>query len=259
MGKETQLHEILAVEQHLDKATNKLLTETIHKFNKPEYFQGHEKTLKMHEESDANTAIQDSEKEIKLLPTTVHETLDYLFSVWNNSENVKFQKSLTNQVATADLMYNGNVLVTSVPVDELLGLEKRLETIRNMLNEMPTLSASIAWEKDSMSGRLGSWKATHAEYTTKTENTTTPVVLYEATEHHPAQVKEVPVNKVVGKKQMIKFSGAATSAQKAEVISIVDNLINEVKQARMRANTQLINNRKIAETLTDVIMSPFRV
>jgi hypothetical protein len=254
MGK---LHELLAVEKTKVNASNKLLQDTLHKFKKPEYFSGHVKSLKMIEDSEQNRAIQDSAYDFRNLPTTVVETLEYAFKFWADSENVLYQKNKTNQYAMADLMYNGTVVAKDVPVDELLGLETRLQTLRGILDEMPTLTAAVKWTNDFDSNRRGAWMAVNPEVTTKTERTTVPVVLYDATDKHPAQVKESTVDRTVGTFMLQKYSGAATSAEKAKAINIVDNLLAEVKQARMRANSVEANTDTIGEKLVDIIMGVF--
>ncbi len=251
-----QLHELLAVEKTKNAASSALIKDTQNKFAKFEYFQGHIKTLKMIENSPQNDATEAAGAETKQLPTTVHETLEYMLKYWADAEDVIFQKNVTNQRAVADLMFRGSVIKKDVPVDELLGLESRLETMRHVMVGMPTLNAAVAW-KDQNSGRKGAWVAVEAEKTTKTEKATTAVVLYHATEKHPAQVKEVPTDKTVGIWTLLKTCGAATSAQKAEVLAIIDDLLSEAKQARMRANSVEASTDKIGSIITNIIMSPF--
>lgn len=251
-----KLHELLAVEKTKTSAANKLIEDTVSKFKKDTFFQGSIKTLKMLSESPENFAIEDSLKEIKELPTTVPETLSYLFDYWADAEDVVFAKNITNQRAVADLMYKGEVLVPNVPVDELLGLEVRLETLRRMFEHMPTLDASKEWElKDS--GRDGEYKAVNLEVTSKTEKVMTPVVMYEATDKHAAQVEKVTVDKVVGTFSRIQTSGAASSKQKASIMSIVDELLVQVKQARMRANSVEASTDKIGKTITNLLLAVF--
>lgn len=252
----SKLHEILAVEKTRTSVSSKLIQETHKKFGKSEYFQGFVKSLTMIEDSPQNKAVEDAAFEHRQLPTTVHETLEYVFKHWVDAEDVIFQKNVTNQSASADLHFRGDLLEASVPVDELLGLEVRLDVIRKLIDESPTLVASSTWVPDSESGRKGSWIIKNPEITTKTEKTTIPVVLYEATDKHPAQVKESTTDKTVGSFKLIKTSGALTSAQKAEMLATVDDLLSEVKQARMRANSVEASTRKIGKRLTDIIMKP---
>jgi len=254
MGK---LHELLAVEKTRIAAANKMLADTSHKFGKFDFFQGHTKTLKMIEDNPQNAAIEQSAYEVRQLPTTVYETLEYALKYWADAEDVIYQKSRSNQAASATINFRGTIVAEKVPVDELLGLETRLEALRRLMEAMPTLNAGVKWELDVQSGRKGSWIIADPEHTTKTEKVTTPVVLYEATDKHPAQVKEVSVDKTIGTFTLIKQCGAATSAQKAEVLSIIDDLISEVKQARMRANSIEASTETIGAKIVKLLMQPF--
>lgn len=254
-----KLYEILAVEKSTSQAASKLHQDTFDKFKKYEYFQGQNKVLRMLEDSPQNQSIEAAAYESRELPTTVHETLEYMLNYWVKAEDIKFQKNKTNQYAQGDIYYQGNIIVADVPVDSLLGLEDRLEQLRKLMDNMPTLPASEKWDSyENISGRPGSWVSETPSIVTKTEKITTPVVLYAATDKHPAQVKEVSVDKVVGTFSTIKYNGSASSFQKANVIAIIDELINEVKQARMRANSVEAVNQKIGEVFMDLIMSPFK-
>lgn len=255
MGK---LHELLAVEKTKTTAATKMLQDAQHKFGKFDYFQGHNKTLKMIEDSPQNQAIEQAAAEVRQLPTTVYETLEYALKYWAEAEDVIFQKNKSNQVAVADLFFRSSLIAKNVPVDELLGLETRLETLRKVMEAIPTLNAAVRWERDAQSGRKGAWIISEPEITTKTEKVTTPVILYEATDKHPAQVREVSVDKTIGTFKLIKTCGAATSAQKAEVLAVLDDLISETKQARMRANSVEANTDHIGAEIAALIMQPFK-
>jgi hypothetical protein len=252
----TKLHELLAVEKTKSSAANKLIEETIGKFKKEQFFTGYIKTLAMLADSPENRATEEASKEVRELPTTVQETLAYLFGFWNDSEDVIYAKNVTNQRAVADLLYNDKVLVKDVPVDELLGLEVRLETLRRMFEHMPTLDASKAWVAND-SGRDGEHEATNKEVTSKTEKTMTAVVLYDATDKHPAQIERVTADKVVGTFTRTLYSGAATSKQKANIMATVDALLIEAKQARMRANMTEASTDKIGSKITNLLMAAF--
>ena len=256
MGK---LHELLAVEKSKSNAAKKLITETINKFGKFEYFQGHIKALNMMSDSTENKAIESAAAESRALPTTVQESLDYTLKFWADAEDVILQKNNTNRIAVANIeLPDGVILASELPVDELLGLEARLEDIRRMVDVMPTLPAAVACRPaDDTLGRKGSWVADNKEVTTKTEKVMIPVVLYEATKEHPAQVKEVAKEQVVGTFTKTNYFGAATSAQKADTIARIDTLLAAVKQARMRANSIEADKSVIGKKIVDYILTPF--
>lgn len=253
------LHELLAIEKTRTSQAVKLLKETLAKFLKaPQYFRGYEKSLKMIVDSAENTAIESAARESAALPTTVPETLSYVMEHWVKAEDVIYQINASNRNAVADLYFNGEVIAKQVPVDELMGLETRLTALRGVLAEMPTLSAHSKWELMTTSDKDGVWVIESPETTVKTEKVMTPVVLSPATDKHPAQIDKVVVNKPVGTFSIIKYNGGATSAQKAAVLGNIDELLTEVKSARMRANQVEIANVKIGQVLADIILKPFK-
>ena len=253
----TKLHELLAVEKTRTAQATRLLQETQAKFGKEQYFSGHVKTLRMLADSPENAALEAAARDEKALPTTVVETLQYALNFWAQAEDVIFAKNLTNQSANSDLLFRGAVLVPNVPVDELLGLENRLETLRNVIGATPTLDASKEWSPAS-SGRTGAYDADSTEVTSKTEKVMTAVVLYEATDKHPAQIERVTGDKVVGTFTRKVTSGAATTKQKADAIAIIDELLVETKQARQRANSVEASTDRIGSTITDLILTAFK-
>ena len=255
MGK---LHELLAVEKTLTSAAEKLFTDTSEKFKKADhYFNGHVKTLSMLEENAANKAAEAAARTEKALPTNVVETLDYMLDVWVEAEDILYQKNKTNQTAMADVEFEGTVILKELPVDELMGLESRLTKLRGLMASMPTLDASYEWEKNEQHLGKHVWKIKKDDATTKTEKVMYPVVLAPESQHHPAQVREASKDVVVGLFETKKFSGAASTIQKANVISIIDKLVVEVKKARTRANEKEAVKGKIGGVIKNLIMKGF--
>ena len=118
-----KLHELLAIEKNKLTQWTTLYQETLAKFNKEQLFKGFIKSLKMIKECPENEALEKSGMETRDVVSTVNETLTYLFEHWSAYEDVQIKKNTTNQKATASLQV-GTTLIESVPVDELMGLEK---------------------------------------------------------------------------------------------------------------------------------------
>lgn len=239
MGK---LHELLAVEETVVSQAEKLISETNEKFTKhSEFFTGAVRTLHRLKDSPEDQAIERAARREKQLPTTVPDTLEYIFPFMEKALDLKLGKHLTNQKAVADIIVDGKVVMSNVPVDFLLDLEKLIPRYRTLFTTMPTLDPSRKWEVE----RKGVWKS-EAPDTTQTEKITYPVVLSEATDKHPAQVKEASKDVVVGLFNEIHFSGSATTDQKADVLILCDKLLRAVKEARMRANATEIQSASTA-------------
>ena len=144
----TKLHELLAAEKTPTGAWNTMLEETLRKFKNPEsYFFGHSKSLSMIEASPANEAEEAKAREEKPVASSVHDTLEYALGLFAKAEDLQYRKNATNRIATASVMWKGSVLLKDLPVDELLGLEARIQKIRGLIEAAPTLDASKHWVK----------------------------------------------------------------------------------------------------------------
>lgn len=251
-----QLHELLAAEKVPTAAWNQIQEETKKKFGNPHFFNGHSKSLKMIVEDETNKAIEDAAREEKEVVTTVYDTLEYALELFAKAEDIQFQKNATNQQALGQVSV-GTLMLAPMPVDELLGLENRLQKIRELFVLMPTVDAAVAWRPDNQAGKH-IYVAEHPEVTTKTEKVPTPIVLAEATDKHPAQVNLVTKDVVVGKNTIVRRTGAATALQKAEAIKRVDSLMAEVKRARMRANETPIERVAVGGAITEWLLEPLK-
>jgi hypothetical protein len=232
--KMSKMHEILAVEETVTQASEKLLAETQDKFGKiSEQFTGSIRTLERLNDSPEDKAIESTARQVKELPTNVVDTVAYILPYLKKALDLKLSKHLTNQIAKADIVVDGTVLMIDVPVDFLLDLEKQVPRWRKLFASMPTLDPSREWTQE----RVGVWKTKEPIVSAQTEKVMFPVIMHEATVQHPAQVKESTKDVVVGTFKQTLFSGAATTQQKADAIALCDKLIVAVKEARMRANT----------------------
>jgi hypothetical protein len=248
-----QLHELLAAEKTPTAAYNKVAEETLKKFAAPEhYFTGHTKSLSMIEKTPENEVVEANGKEDKPVVTNVPETLAYMLDLFAKAEDVQHQKNLTNQVAKADVILDGEPVLTGVPVDTLLGLEARLSKLKSVFEAMPTLDSSRQWTGTGG----GYWETVAPEHGTKTEKRIIPIVMSAATDKHPAQIQAVTKDVIVGQVTIQRRSGAATALQKANAIKRVDDLMVAVKKARMRANETLVVNGEIGAVLAKLLAEP---
>lgn len=252
-----KLHELLAAEKTPTGAWNSLYEDTMKKFKNPtHFFDGHSKSLRMIEDSPANEAIEAQAREEKPVTTTVYDTLEYALDIFGKAEDLQYQKNATNRRATGTVMWKGVALLKDMPVDQLLGLEARLTKLRQLYAEVPTLDATKHWTP-APNINQHVWQVRYPEEGTKTEKRHIPTVVVPATKEHPAQVQVTPRDDVVGKITMTKRSGSATALQKAEALKRVDELLIEIKQARMRANETVVDTGRVSDTLLPLLLEPF--
>lgn len=243
MGKSV-LHELLAVEPDLDGAHKKILLETKNTFTKKsDHFLGHLRVLRMFAEDNI-----DYPEVSKKLDTTVAAKLSHMEKTEIRYWNAMLQKEATNQCATADLIVDGNVIGQDLPATFLLGMETRLKHLREVYEAIPTLQPGISWILDEKMGD-NIYKMENPEEKLKTETIIEPIVLYAATNNHPAQVKEVSKTNNVGKYVTNAWSGMVSPAEKSIYLERIDKLIRAFKKARQRANTTEIVNWSIGKEI----------
>lgn len=243
-----KLHEILAVEGDLEATAKKIAEEAIDTFRKkPDHFVESVRSLTMFDENRSG----ENTREHKAMVTTVADKLGWVKKVVSKSWDNMYAKERANQEAKADLVVDGVVIAKAVPATMLLSLESRLKALREVYASIPTLQPGIDWQKDG--SRKDTYRSAAPEVRMKTEKTLTPVVLYEATKEHPAQVKELTSDKPVGRIEEQKYSSMLSPADKSDMLERVDNLLRAVKKARQRANTVEATKIKIGELLFDYV------
>jgi hypothetical protein len=206
-------------------------------------------------DSPENAAVEDQNREEKPVTTTVVDTLEYALDIFARAEDLQYQKNKTNTKALGTVNFRGTPILLDIPVDELLGLENRLAKMRQLFEAIPTIDATKDWVTSPM---RAVWATKYPEETVKTEKVVVPVIMSPATDKHPAQVQAIGKDVVVGKFTVVKRTGEATAQQKADMIKVVDELIVEIKQARMRANETEAVTDKIASRLVALLIEPLK-
>lgn len=190
----------------------------------------------------------------KELDTTVDAKLAYQKEHIIRYLDAVLQKELTNTTAKADLVVDGKTITKDLPATFLLGLETKLKHIREVYAVIPTLQPGVKWEKDEDKGK-GVYVTANPEETYQTEKIIEPVVLYEATKEHPAQVKEAAKTIKTGKYKREVWSGMLSPAEKSIILGKIDKLIRATKKARQRANATEVIKATVAKEIFSFIES----
>ena len=132
-----------------------------------------------------------------------------------------------------------------MPVSYLLFLEKQLQDVKTFVSSLPVLSIDKDWQRDPNRGCY----VTSPKETVKTKRIVDFVVAYEATEHHPAQIKEVSKDVIEGVWSLIDFSGALPQDRVNLILNRVDKLQKAVIQAREEANGRDVQQKQVADAL----------
>lgn len=242
----TKLYEVLAVESTKEKVANKLLKESLHTMNKETLFKGGTRKLEMFRDEDKNSETVEHQE----LTTTVDENLDYLVNPLSDWLNVVLTKDIGNQIAKADLVVEGKVLLSDVPATFLLGLESKLNKFREVYEAIPTLAPGTKWIEDTQD-RPGVFIAANDAVQMKTRKDPEFRVVYEATDKHPADVRQVERVLDIGRFVATLRSGMMTPLEKANRLKRLDQLLAAVKVARMQANSvEVVTTQECRNILT---------
>lgn len=250
MVKTPKLHELLAVLPDTAVAAQTISVETMATFSKKaDHFKGQIRDVKFFTEARESENVSDS----KELVTTVHEKLDHTATVLSRHYDALLQMEEANGRARADLTVDGMVLMADIPATFLLGMEKRLKQLQDLLLTMPTLEPAVKWEPDP--GRGAGIYVSAPTVQMKTEKTLQHKILVAATDKHPAQVEKWNEDVPVARIETTHISGMLTPAEKALIITRVGNLMAAVKKARQRANDTDVKDLRVGKRIFEYLLT----
>ncbi|MDZ8079998.1 MAG: hypothetical protein RMX35_13105 [Nostoc sp. DcaGUA01] len=243
-----KLNQVIAVLQTVKANSTKAKTSVYHLIQKSTMFQGISRTFQPVAEDGFVYPPENQTLQMKAedLLTQFEQACTELF-------NLCATQDWANAQAKADIVVDGTTILREVPVSYLLFLEKQLADIKTFISTLPILDTSESWVYEQQQECF----ATEAKYTTKTKKIVKPVVLYEATKEHPAQVKESSEDVPEGTWRTVKFSGAISQARQNELLRRVDKLMQEVIFAREQANSlEVTQQNQVAGSIFGYLFAP---
>ena len=241
-----KLNQVLAVEKGLKQRVYSTINELDKVGQNPALFNGHSKTYETLNDSGTRQPPQNQKVAFKAddILDTVRKNLVELF-------DVTATKDWGNQFAKADLVVDGNTILSQVPATYLLFLNKQLTDLRTQIGRIAELEASANWDFDKAIG-LFKTEPTKTHTTAKVQEA---LVLAQATDKHPAQTQLITVDKVVGEWTTIKFSGALPAPQKKTLLDRIQRLIDGVKVALEDANMTKVEDVKAGDAVLGYIFA----
>lgn len=221
-----KLNEVLAVDKRLKEAYHNVSTEAYKAFQKPGLFLG-----EVRDYTPKDEAGERLPPERAPVQQTVERILAGVQKALVVHVDATYAKDEANTRAHADVTVGG-WHVAHVPATTLLYLEKKLTDLAAFFRAAPVLSVDDSWERDEAAGL---WK-TQPQDTVRTKKEQRPIVLYPATDKHPAQTQLITDDVIVGRWSRVRHSGAIPEAERAGYIERTEALLAAVKQARERAN-----------------------
>lgn len=240
-----KLNQIIAIEKGVKSRAYSEVGE-LHKINqKPELFNGFEK--KYQKKDEAGEELPPEKKKVQYDTTEILKRLQRLSG---ELFEVTARKDWTNSHAVADIKVGEETVLKGVPVTYLLFLEKQLTDLRTFFDHLPVLDEGEQWNKDPNSGLYKSAiVSTH-----RTKKVQKPIVLYDATDKHPAQTQLITEDIIAGHWNQEKHSGAFPAPDKTKLLENVDALLIAVKEAREAANgTEEVTSPDVGEAVFEYL------
>jgi hypothetical protein len=222
-----KLNQIIAIEKGIKSRVYGEVTELNKVIQKPELFNGFAKTYQKKDEDSESLP-----SESKRVQFTTSDVLRNSQRLLTELMDVTARKDYTNCVAKASVKVDDIEIIKDAPVSFLLFVEKQLTDMRTFINNLPVLDSADDWKKDANSGLF----KTDVVQTHRTKKSVKPIVLYPATEQHPAQTQLVQEDVIAGFWNQVKQSGAIPSPEKQMLLERVEKLLQATKQAREEAN-----------------------
>ena len=242
-----KLNQIVAVEKGVKSRVYGEFTELHKASQKAELFTGFSKNYRKKDEES-----EDYPPEQKKVQLESGELLSQVSKLLTELIDVSATKDYANCHASADVVVDGQVLIKDAPVPFLLFLEKQLSDLRTFVEKLPVLDSADDWQSDPNSGLYKTAPiATH-----RTKKVQKPVVMYDATDKHPAQTQLITEDVLVGYWDTVKQSGALPIPRKRLLVERIEALVQAVKFAREQANGAEAPEQKVAGAIFSYLLKP---
>jgi len=244
----SKLNQIIAIEKGVKTRVYSELSQLNGIVQKQDPFQGFVKTYeRLHEDGEE---LPGESKKVKYSAETILKRVNKQLS---ELMGITARKDWSNNQATADIVVDGQTVVADAPVTYLLFLEKQLNDVHKLVANMPTLNRDDDWSEDPNTGMF----RTAPLSTHRTRKVQKPIVLYDATDKHPAQTQLITEDELAGHWRTVKQSGALPEPRKEKLLERVEKLVRAVKEAREAANDiDEVATPDVGAALFDYILAP---
>lgn len=241
-----KLCQLLAVESSEKAQVTKTVTEIYKKFDKPTLFNGRNRSF---------TPLEDGQttypSESEIVQERAEKSLTDAVAAWIGKLDATLSKDTGNTTAKADVVLeNGTVIAADVPAPYLVWLEKELTDVHTFISKIPVLDPSVRW---TLNAATGLYEADTLE-TIKTKKMQKALVLYPATEKHPAQTQLITEDVAEGYWKTARLSGGMPEVQRDILLNRARMILKAVKSALHLANASEVEERAIGKSIFDYII-----
>lgn len=230
----SKLCQIIAVANGMKTGAERTITDIHRRTEKDTLLIGHDRTYQP--KLDGGETLPPERKVVQVkVPEAMQDAQTILRELWK----IVGIQDLGNTKAKADIVLkDGTVLAKEIPVTHLLFLEKQLDNIGKLVSSLAVLDPAQEWGYDANKDAYVSKPI----QTLRTKKTQIPLTLAPATDKHPAQVKDITDDVVVGTWTQVNYSGGIPAKAKKDMMARIEDVRNAVKFAREKANQQEVED-----------------
>lgn len=241
-----KLNQVLAIEKGIKERVGRVITDIYQAAQKPTLFNGFVKRYRRIRED--GEVYPDQRQKVQL---NAEESLRTVVAGKVELLDITATKDFANQEARADIIVDDIVVVEGAPATFILWLEKQIEDLRTFVTKLPTLDEAEDWERDENTNVYKSGEIT----THRTQKVIEPIVLYQATDKHPAQTQLINRDVIAGYWDEVKLSGALPVPRKQQILGRIEKLYRAVKTAREAANMTDAPRKEVGAALLNSLLS----
>lgn len=245
-----RLNQVIAAEKDIKRRYSSEVTTLHRQSDNPGMWYGLTKTFRPKVEAEDGSDAPTFPPESKKVIFNYEKTMSALGNLFADVADAIATKDWGNCHAKANIVIDDKVLVKDVPVTYLLWLEKTLKDLTTFIEKLPVLDSAETWTMDE-NDRL---YKTNVIVTEKTKKERRPMVLYQHTDKHPAQVEVITEDVVIGHWNTIKTSGAISDKDKQAMLERLNKLQIAVKFAREEANSINVDAVEVGKAMFDYIV-----
>lgn len=244
MAKKVRLAQVIGHEKDIRQSAYESLTE-IHKNSmKPDMVTGLTKEYSPKNEGDEKLP---AEKTLVKFSTT--DALEEASQFMTELFDITLTRDSGNAGISVSLKIGDTVLIEKVPGTYLLFLKKQLDDWKKFVNSLQTLDPAKEWKWVD-----GNWRS-EPVVTNRTKKEKKALVLYDATEKHPAQVQAYDEDVPVGTWTTVYLSGAIPVTRKKELLARIAQLEKALVEAQEEVNSNLVEQREGGKAIFDFLLS----
>lgn len=240
------LHSLLGLLAAARAGQAAIRKETAQVFKTGNAFNGGKKTEKY---IDPDEEALMGKTEVTQVVTSVNSRLSYDFKSTAHFLNLSATIDKGNTTAKADVMIDGEAILSGVPATTLLSLQGQIEALIELTSSAPVRDSKTTWKQVPDEEHLFEREA--PRITGHQKDKTIAITLAPATDKHAAQAQLIKERVTVMVTTEFERSSAFSSTEKAKLLARLSKWKAALAEALATANAQTVEEAAVGTTITD--------